>query len=64
MVLMLVKNVDSGPGVVNAALGWWLVAGEVVDFGYPAFRELLIVAVEHPPTKSLEGMMTLLAETD
>ena len=41
--------------------GWWLVAGEVVDFCYPARRELGRFAVEDPVSELVDGVMTFWA---
>jgi hypothetical protein len=41
--------------------GWWLVAGEVVDFCYPAWRELGRFAVEDPIPELVDGVMTFWA---
>jgi hypothetical protein len=37
--------------------GWWLVAGEVVDLSYPAWREVVRLAVEDPPADVSDGVM-------
>jgi hypothetical protein len=41
--------------------GWWLVAGKVVDLAYPAWREFGRFAVDNPPSKFSEGIMTFWA---
>jgi hypothetical protein len=41
--------------------GWWLVAGEVVDFCYPAWREFGRFAVEDPIPELVDGVMTFWA---